>query len=118
MYNTIPAFVLWAVLIRRSDPDSHSRLMLLGTAIPVLAGIDRLSGALGWTTMPTSPISLEIWLLAIVLPILVLDFARGRGLHFTTRVWLAVNVVMAVAVNRLWDSPWWLEAAPRLLGVG
>lgn len=114
---TFPVFVVWALLVRRRDPDSHRRLMLLGTAVPVLAGLDRLSGALGLTTAPASPISLEFWLLAVVLPILVLDFARGRGLHFTTKVWLAVNVVLAAAVNLLWNSPWWLETAPRLMGV-
>ncbi|MDQ2640065.1 MAG: hypothetical protein M3Y79_05750 [Pseudomonadota bacterium] len=112
-----PLFVVWALLIRRSDVDAHRRLMLLGTAVPVLAGLDRLSEALGWTTMPASPISMDIWLLASVLPILVADLARGRGLHFTTKVWLAVNVVMAALVNLLWNSPWWLETAPRLVGV-
>lgn len=114
---TFPVFVVWALLIRRSNPDAHRRLMLLGTAVPVLAGLDRLSEALGWTTMPVSPISMDIWLLASVLPILAVDFARGRGLHFTTRVWLAVNVAMAIVVNMLWNSNWWLETAPRLVGV-
>lgn len=112
-----PLFVVWALMIRRSDPDAHRRLMLLGTAVPVLAGLDRLSEALGWTTMPASPISMDIWLLASVLPILVLDFARGRGLHSTTRAWLVINVLMATGVNLLWNSPWWLETAPRLVGV-
>ena len=112
-----PVFVIWALAIRRSDPDSHRRLMLLGTAVPVLAGLDRLSETLGWTLMPASPIAAEAWLLASVLPILVMDFARGRGLHFTTKVWLAVNAVMATAVNLLWNSQWWLETAPRLAGV-
>lgn len=112
-----PLFVVWALLVRRSDPDAHRRLMLLGTAVPVLAGLDRLSEALGWTTMPASPISMDIWLLASVLPILVLDFARDRGLHYTTRVWLVVNLVMAATVNLLWNSPWWLQTAPRLAGV-
>jgi hypothetical protein len=112
-----PAFIAWALMIRRSDPDAHRRLMLLGTAIPVLAGLDRLSEALGWTLMPASPLAMEFYLLASVLPILVLDFVRGRGLHFTTQVWLGVNLVMATAVNLLWNSPWWLETAPRLVGV-
>jgi hypothetical protein len=112
-----PLFIVWALLVRRRDPDSHRRLMLLGTAIPVLAGLDRLSEALGWTLMPASPIAMEIYLLASVLPILAMDFARGRGLHFTTQVWLGVNVMMAMAVNLLWNSSWWLQTAPKLVGV-
>lgn len=113
---TFPIFIIWALMLRRSDPDSHRRLMLLGTAIPVLAGLDRLSASLGLTLMPASPLAMEAWLLASVLPLLLLDW-RQRRLHFTTSAWLAVNAVMAVAVNLLWNTAWWQQTAPRLVGV-
>lgn len=112
-----PLFIGWALWLRRRDADAHRRLMLLGTAVPLLAGLDRLSEALGWTTMPHSPLSMEFWLVGSVLPILVMDLVRGRGLHATTKMWLGVNLVMATAVNLLWNSPWWLQMAPRLIGV-
>jgi hypothetical protein len=91
-------------------------MVLLGTAIPVLAGLDRLSASLGLTLMPASPLAMEAWLLASVLPLLLLDW-RQRRLHFTTSAWLAVNAVMAVAVNLLWNTAWWQQTAPRLVGV-
>jgi hypothetical protein len=113
-----PAFIVWALLLRRRDPDAHSRLMFLGTAMPLLAGLDRLTGALGWTTMPASPLALDLLMLGSVLPLLFWDLLQHRRVHYTTRVWLAVNLPLAIATNLLWNSKWWLATAPRLVGVG
>jgi hypothetical protein len=109
--------VCWALWVRKSDPDAHRRLMLLGTAIPLVAGLERLTTSLGWTTMPASPLVLDFYMLGSVLPILAWDLLRHRRLHRTTRIWLAVNLPMAVLTNLLWGSPWWLDAAPRLVGI-
>jgi hypothetical protein len=110
-------FLAWALWVRRTDPESHRRLVLLGTAIPVLAGIDRLTMSLGWTTMPGSPLALDFYLLVIVLPVLGWDLVRHRQVHPATRVWLLVNLPLALLTNVLWNSPWWLNNAPRILGV-
>jgi hypothetical protein len=112
-----PAFVIWALCVRRTDADSHKRLMILGTAVPLAAGLDRLTTALGWTTMPASPLALDVYMLASVLPLLIWDLLRQRRIHATARLWLAVNLPLAAATNLLWNSDWWLAAAPRLLGV-
>lgn len=110
-------FIGWALLLRRRDPAAHLRLMILGTAVPVLAGIDRLTMAIGWTTMPASPLALDFYLIASVLPLLAWDFARHGKLHRVTWVWLAVNLALGVITNALWGSDWWLQTAPRLIGV-
>lgn len=110
-------FLAWALLVRRTDPQSHRRLVLLGTAVPVLAGIDRLTMSLGWTTMPASPLALDIYLLLITLPLLGWDLLRHRQVHPATRVWILVNLPLALATNLLWSSPWWLTNAPRLMGA-
>lgn len=109
-----PLFVAWGLWLRRRDPGAHQRMMLLGTAVPVVAGLDRLATALGW---PTVPPALDCYLLVSVLPLLVWDAVRHRQIHPATRAWLAVNLTMAVITWLLWDSPWWLAAAPRLMGV-
>jgi hypothetical protein len=114
---TFPVFIAWALWLRRQDPQSHQRLMFLGTAIVLVAALDRLSSAIGWTTVPASPLSMDLYMLASVLPLLVWDRLHRRQMHRTTRVWLAVNLPLVVAVNLLWNSDWWLAAAPRLMGV-
>lgn len=111
------AFVAWALWVRRTDPDSHRRLMILGTAVPLVAGLDRLTTTLGWTTMPVSPLALDLYMMASVLPLVAWDLLRHRQVHRTSRVWLAVNLPLAFVTNLLWSSDWWLAAAPRLLGV-
>lgn len=113
-----PTLVVWGLLLRRRDPEAHWRLMLLGTSVPVLAGIDRLAMELGWTTLPSSPLALDVYLVAMMLPLMAWDWLRGRHLHHTTRVWLGLNLAAAVVTNLLWNAPWWLGMAPRLIGVG
>ncbi len=112
---TFMIFIGWALLVRRSEPGAHKRLMLLGTAIPLLAGSDRLTTALGWTTMPASPLALDILLLVSVLPLLVWDLFRYGRLHRVSLVWLVVNLPFAIATNLLWNSEWWLSVAPGLM---
>jgi hypothetical protein len=110
-------FLAWALWVRRTDPDAHRRLVLLGTAIPLLAGIDRLTTSLAWTTMPASPLALDFYMLASVLPLLCWDLLRHRQVHSTTRAWLLINLPLALLTNLLWGSQWWLANAPRLVGV-
>jgi hypothetical protein len=114
---TFPIFIGWALLVRRSDPAAHKRLMFLGTAIPLVAGSERLTTSLGLTTLPESSLSLEFLIVGVMLPIIVYDVVRHGRIHRTTIVWLAVNGAFAIATRLLWSSPWWMTMAPRLMGV-
>jgi hypothetical protein len=114
---SFPVFIVWALLVRRRDPDAHKRLMFLGTAIPLVAGSERLATSLGITTLPESPLGLELLIVGVMLPLIVYDLVRRGRLHRTTLVWLAVNAVLAIPTYLLWSSPWWIAMAPRLMGV-
>ena len=48
-----PAFVIWALLVRKQDPETHERLIILATLLPLPAAFDRMT----WlpTTQPDSP---------------------------------------------------------------
>lgn len=117
MFVTFPAFIIWALLVRRRDPETHKRLLLLATALPLQAAFDRLSQTIGITTLPGSALVLDIYMLICVAPLLVNDLLQGGRLHRATWIWLAVNLPFAIAVNGLWGSAWWLATAPRLMGV-
>jgi hypothetical protein len=100
---SFPIFIGWARLV--------------GTAIPLVAGSDRLATSLGVSTLPESPLSLELLIVGVMLPLIVYDLVRRGRLHRTTLVWLAVNAAFAIPTYLLWGSPWWITAAPRLMGV-
>lgn len=112
-----PLFIGWALWVRRSDPGSHMRFMVLGTAVPMGAAFDRFGEAIGLTTLPGNALSLDLYMLACVLPLFIWDYMRLGRLHPASRTWLIINVPLALAMILLWGSPWWQATAPRLMGA-
>ena len=111
-----PLFLFIGLRARGADAGMHKRMMFLATAMALPAGIDRIP----WlpTTLPGSPLGPDFYTLVAVLPMFAWDLARNRRVHPAYWIWLAVNLPFAVAVHSLWNSQWWHEAAPRLMGVG
>lgn len=100
---------------REHHPGLHKRLMFLATAIPLAAGIVRITALP--QTMPWSPISLQLYVMLSVLPMFVWDFVRNRRVHEAYWIWLAVYVPAGVLINLLWDTPWWHATARGIMGV-
>lgn len=110
-----PALVGWAVLVRKKDSETHKRLLILATVLPLAAGIDRLT----WlpTTSPDSPVALYLYQLAWLLPVLIYDVLRRGRVHRAYVIGIAANSPFVLATLELWGSPWWFATAPRLMGV-
>lgn len=110
-----PLLVAWALIVRRKDPETHKRLMILATVLPLPAAIDRIV----WlpTTLPASPASQDLYVFVWILPMLAYDLLRHRRVPRAYLIWIAVNLPFIVATNLLWGSPWWIATAPKLLGV-
>jgi uncharacterized membrane protein YozB (DUF420 family) len=68
--------VTWAVLLRRTNPEWHKRLMIFAPVLALPAATARMM----WvpTTLPESPLSIHLVSLLLLLPLLVYDIAR-RG---------------------------------------
>ena len=109
-----PLFIALAIKARRRDPASHKRLMILATALPLPAAVDRMI----WlpSTLPDSPLSPDLYTLLWVAPMFVWDYIRQGRVHRSYLIWLAAVIPVFVAQNLLWGSDWWLAIAPRLLG--
>jgi hypothetical protein len=90
-------------------------MMILATAMALPAGIDRIS----WlpTTMPNSPMAPDLYTLLAVSPMFVWDVVRNRSVHRAYWIWLAIGLPFAVIVHGLWDTEWWHNVAPRLMGL-
>jgi hypothetical protein len=110
-----PLFLAIGLRARGRNAGLHKRMMILGTAMALPAGIDRIP----WlpTTLPVNPVSPDLYTLLAVSPMLVWDVVRNRKVHEAYWIWLAVNLPFAIAVHALWDTPWWHATVPGLMGV-
>jgi hypothetical protein len=110
-----PLFLAIALRARRQNAGLHKRMMILATAMPLPAGIDRIPWLPG--TLPDSPISPDLYTLLAVSPMFAWDLIRNRRVHPAYVIWLAINVPFAIAVHGLWDTPWWHATARTMMGA-
>jgi hypothetical protein len=108
-------FLAIGLAARARDAGLHKRMMILATAMPLTAAFVRIP--LLPTTMPVSPLSLILCVLAAVSPMLVWDVMRNGRVHNAYWIWIAVWLPLVVAVNVAWDTPWWHAIARELMGV-
>jgi hypothetical protein len=110
-----PIFLGIALAARKSDAGLHKRMMFLAVAIALPAAFDRMT----WlpTSLPGSALTLELYPLLAIAPMLVWDLVRTRTVHKAYVIWLVVNLLAAVLVHSLWDSEWWHATARQWMGV-
>ena len=110
-----PLFLAIGLRARAGNAGLHKRMMFLATAMALPAGFDRIS----WlpTMMPTSPISVDLYTVLAISPMLAWDVIRNRRVHDAYWIWFAVTIPVAVVVNLLWDTPTWHATARAMLGV-
>jgi hypothetical protein len=110
-----PLFLAIAFRARGQGAGLHKRMMILATAIPLPAGIDRIP----WlpSTLPDSPISPDVYTLLAISPMLIWDVVRNRYVHRAYWIWLGIALPFTLAVHLLWDTAWWHATARQLMGV-
>lgn len=110
-----PLFLAIAFKARGRNAGMHKRMMFLGTAMALPAGIDRIP----WLshTMPGSPLSADLYTLAAIAPMFLWDVARNRSVHPAYLVWFAVNLPFSLVLNGLWDTGWWHQTAKQIMRV-
>ena len=110
-----PLFLLIGLRARGLNAGLHKRMMILATAMPLPAAIDRIT----WlpTTFPVSPMATDLYTLLVVSPMFLWDVFRNRKIHPAYLIWLGINLPFAIVVHGLWGTEWWHSIAPRLMGV-
>ena len=108
-------FMFIAYRARLTDPGLHKRMMFLAVAIALPAAFDRMT----WlpTTMPGSPLTIELYVLVALAPMFIWDVLRTRTVHKAYWIWLALMVPTSIAMFALWDTDWWHAMAPKIVGV-
>jgi hypothetical protein len=111
-----PVFIWMGLRARSRNPGFHKRMMILATAITLVAAIDRIS----WlpTIFDDSPAGDgDLYMLLVVAPMFVWDVARNRSVHSAYLVWLAIGVPVTAGVYALWDTAQWHTIARQIMGV-
>jgi hypothetical protein len=110
-----PLLLALALRARTFDAGLHKRLMILASAIPLGAGIDRID----WlpSTLPLSPLSSDLYTLAALSPMFVSDLIRNGRVHRAYGMWVALWLPLALVVYGSWNTPWWHAMAHRIMGV-
>lgn len=107
------ALVYLGLRARKRDSGLHKRLMILATTVPLPAALDRMEFLPH--TLPQSPLTADLWPLFCIAPMFLWDLYRQRSVHRAYWIWAAFMVPTGIAINLLWDSPWWHSVAPGLL---
>jgi hypothetical protein len=110
-----PLFLAIGLRARGANAGLHKRMMILATVMALPAGIDRIP----WlpSTMPLSPLSVDLYTVLAISPMLAWDVIRNRNVHQAYWIWFAVTIPFAVIVNLLWDTPVWHATARQIMGV-
>ena len=110
-----PLMIAIALRARKGEVGLHKRMMFLATAMPLPAAIQRMT----WlpTTVPGSPLSIELYILAAVSPMFVWDVIRNRRVHEAYWVWLGCWLPLALVTDTLWGTTWWHATARQIMGV-
>jgi hypothetical protein len=111
-----PLLLAIALAARGKDSGLHKRMMFLATAMPLPAGIDRIPWLMH--SMPESPLSVDLYSLLAISPMLLWDVARNRRVHRAYWIMLAAYLPFAIVVHQLWNTDWWHAMAPKLMDVG
>lgn len=109
-------FITIALKARVRDPGLHKRMIILATAVPLGAAIARIA----WlpTTMPGTPLSIHLFILAAIAPMFAWDVLRNRRVHEAYKIWFAAFVLVTATVMQAWDKPWWHATAKAIMRVG
>jgi hypothetical protein len=108
-------FITIGLTARNRDAGLHKRMVILAVAAPLGAAISRMH----WlpTTMPGSPLAINLYAMLTILPMFVWDVARNRRVHEAYWIWVPIFVAVATVQNLLWDTPWWHATAKAIMGV-
>lgn len=110
-----PIILALGLLARSRDSGFHKRMMIIAPATALPAAFDRIT----WIphTIPASPLSPDLYVLFAIAPMFIWDVLRNRRVHRAYLVFLGVSLVPTLFVHLAWDSSWWHEMAPRIMGL-
>lgn len=116
-----PLFYLWAVAVRKSDSETHKRLMVLAVFVVIDAALGRMS----WLPGNNDPITsaegytaIHLYQLLLLAPPVAYDLLRLRRVHFAYLLGGGIFLAFALTTYLVWNAPAWHRLVASWAGVG
>lgn len=107
------ALIAIALRARHRDPGLHKRLIFLATALPIPAGLSRMT----WLPFTPSFTTADLYTLFAISPLFIWDVARNRRIHRAYWIWFLACLPFVVFVHAVGVTAWWHVVARQILGV-
>jgi hypothetical protein len=111
-----PLFYVWAMAVRRTDVETHKRMLILAAFVLLDAAVARHSWLPGNDITVSYDPTHAYWLLLLV-PAVVHDTLRLGRPHRAYVVGLALILPCVIATHFIWNAPRWHAIAAALMGV-
>jgi hypothetical protein len=106
-----PLFYIWAIAARKTDPETHKRMMVLAVFVVIDAALGRMPWLPGASdNMLTSPegyTPVHLYQLLLLVPPVAYDLLRLRRVHFAYIVGGGLFLAFALTTHLVWNAPAW-----------
>lgn len=112
----------WAVAARKTDRETHKRMMILATFAVIDAALGRMSWLPGWSgdafmTSTSGYDPIHVYQLLLLAPVVVHDLLRFGRVHWAYLLGGALFVASSVAMHVAWSSPGWQRLVESWAGA-
>jgi hypothetical protein len=111
-----PLFFAWAMAVRRTDLETHKRMLILATFVLLDAAVARHVWLPGNDITVGYDATHAYWLLLLA-PAVVYDVVRLGRPHRAYVVGLALILPCVLATHFVWNAPQWHSLAAKWMGV-
>jgi hypothetical protein len=116
-------FYVWAILTRKTDRETHKRMMVLATFVVIDAALGRMTwlpGAAGGQFM-TADIgydAIHLYQLLLIVPAIASDLLRRKRVHWSYLLGTGLFLACAIATHLAWSSLRWQQLVAGWSGLG
>jgi hypothetical protein len=114
-------FAGWAFAVRRTDSETHKRMMIVATAVPLNAALSRMIGVsqlLPGAGLFESHLVPDFYQVLLLTPVLIYDVVRFGRVHRAYVIGVILLVSTMIAAHFLSDADWWLAIGHDVMGGG
>jgi hypothetical protein len=111
-----PLFFAWAMAVRRTDGETHKRMLILATFVLLDAAMARHVWLPGNDITAGYDATHAYWLL-LLMPAVLYDVVRLGRPHRAYVVGLALILPCVIATHFVWNAPQWHAFAAKWMGV-